>query len=181
MKSAYELAMEKASKLGSASTEERKAAQEKELAPIGLNLAERYLRGSYPLRDVGITLERQVTGRDIVVAAIKSRLVDALAAGDYHRPLEGLVFLAQDKARVEAAAKRVEALCREHQETKRQRLEEAAEAIEQAKRRELEALGISGSAIRIAAGATEEWQRLVEEIDASFRQALEPLRADLIG
>lgn len=181
MKSAYELAMEKASKLGSASIEERRAAAEKEFAPLGLNLAERYLRTDYPLRDVAIALEKQTTGRDIVAAAAKSRLVEALASGDWQRPLEGLRFLAQDKTRVEAAARRAETLCQEHRQAKQQRLDEVARAIEQATRQELEALGISGSSIQINAGATGEWRRIIEEEDASLRQALEPLRADLVA
>ncbi len=181
IKSAFEIALEKSSKLGSASAEEQEAMAQKEFAPVGRNLAERYLRGEYQLRDIAIALEKQERGRDVVLAAVRFRLAEALAHGDCQVPLEGLKFLAQNKASVEAAARRADTLCRQRQETKRQRMEVAARTIEQAKRQELESLGTSGSAIRIEVSATIEGQRIAEEIDAGFSRDMDELRPDLMA
>ncbi|GAG17827.1 unnamed protein product, partial [marine sediment metagenome] len=78
IKSALEIALEKAQKLGALSEEERRRLRDEELVAAGEALAKRYLNG-LPLRDIEIELGRRGgDDRRIISRNLLSRLVDKI-------------------------------------------------------------------------------------------------------
>ena len=169
IKSAWELAMEKVEKLGKLSPEEvRRQKTEKCLSGLAL-------------RDVRIELDKyKGEERELVRAALASKLIDAIELGDAERlskVLEGISELnlksREGLASIRAEIEQLFAECREAEQKKRREVETAARGV-------LHQLRISGSAIgSVNPEVVPEWKNELDKIALPYREKLGDIKARL--
>jgi len=172
IKSALEIALEKAQRLGSLSDEEKGRLRAEELDSAGESLARRYLGGA-PLQDIEADLAgRPGDERSAVRSRVLSRLLDAIdlsSDSSNDRLLAAIERLSGDAE----PARSIGGLLREHRDAIEKARRETAGALEAAKREELERLGISGSAVEPATWSSAEWARVRQDLDSRYRQRLD--------
>jgi hypothetical protein len=180
IKSAWELAMEKVEKLGKLSPEEVRRQKEEKCGSMGQGLAEKYLTG-LALRDVKIELDKyKGEERELVRAALASKLIDAIELGDAERlskVIEGISELnlksREGLAGIRAEIEQLFAECREAEQKKRREVETAARGV-------LHQLRISGSAIgSVNPEVVPEWKNELDKIALPYRERLDSLKARL--
>jgi hypothetical protein len=180
IKSAWELAMEKVEKLGKLSPEEVRRQKEEKYGSIGQGLAEKYLTG-LALRDVRIELDKyKGEERELVRAALASKLIDAIELGDAERlskVIEGISELnlksREGLAGIRAEIEQLFAECREAEQKKRREVETAARGV-------LHQLRISGSAIgSVNPEVVPEWKNELDKIALPYRERLDDIKARL--
>ena len=178
IKSTIELAMEKAARLPKLTKEERRRQQEREYAPRGRALAERFLTGDLAERD--LDLERsgdQGEQREIVREAFLESLCQAIDLEDAAataRAFEGIRVLARDDE-VEEAARRVSGILRDYQEERERELARAEEAETAA----LRELGVSGTAIRLNMERSERWRERRSDLQERYRPRVDEIKREL--
>jgi cell division GTPase FtsZ len=181
IKSAWELAMEKVEKLGKLSPEELRRQKTEKCGSIGQGLAEKYLSG-LALRDVKIELDRHKgEERELVRAALASKLIDAIELGDAERLLkvvEGILELklksGEALAGIRAEIDQLFGEYREAEQKKRREVEVAARGV-------LHQLRISGSAIgSVNPEVVPEWKSELDKIAQPYRERLDSLKARLV-
>ena len=165
LKSAFDLAMERAQKLGDLSAQERQRSREEKFRAIGEALGKRYLDG-LPLRDVEIELRRYEENRRIVIRHLLSFLLDTLAPGNY----EG----------AENVLAAVQHYSNEHQKAIEQAWEEKRIKLGAARRKELKLRGISGSAVEPAIESSPEWLEIKQGLIASYQKRFEETKTPLL-
>lgn len=178
IKSAWEIAQEKANKLGSLSTEERKRQSEERCLLIGKALAEKYL-SQQDLSQFETELSKH-TGEDrkLVNQAALQRLIEEIDLR-YGQKLgmvsRAVLMLTNARASVQIMD-RIKELFQEYQEAEDREKQE----IERAGRELLHRLRISGSAIsQINIHAVEEWHKTLDKLDRPFEQRLSDLKQEL--
>lgn len=175
IKSALEIALEKAERLGSFSEEERERRKAEELASAGESLARRYLNGA-TLHEVEAELAaREAHEQPAVRARLLSCLLDEinLSAGSGNdRILAAIAPISGDAE----PATTLKDLLREHEHALEQSRRENAGPLEAAKIKELEQKGISGSAVEPAIEASDGWVRARQDLDLHFEQRLDEIR-----
>lgn len=175
IRSALEIALEKAQRLGSLSDKEKGRLRAEELASAGEGLARRYLGGA-PLQDIEAELAvRPDDEQPAVRSRLLSCLLDAIDLGSdsaNERLLAAIERLSGDAG----PARSIGGLVREHRDAIEKALRDSAATLEAAKRGELERLGISGSAVEPAIRASAEWARAREDLDSRYRQRLDEIR-----
>ncbi len=168
--------MERANRLGGLSAEESRRLKEQELASAGEALVKRYLNG-LPLRDVDAELTKHgEEDRGTVKQMVLSHLADAIDLANADRSgkaLSAIEHFSGDRDAVE----RVRALLREHEEALAKSRQESGGALAEARRAELERLGISGSAVKPVTETSEKWQEVRSRIDADYGARLDEARA----
>jgi len=180
IKSAWELAMEKVDKLGKLSPEEVRQQNEDRARSIGQGLTEKYLSGS-SLRDLKLEMDKHKgEERELVRAALASRLIDAIELGDAERlskaleAVSGLRLKGED--RLEAAKGEMDGLFGEYREAeqkKRREVETAAWGV-------LHQLRISGSAIgSVNPEVVPEWKSELDKIAQPYAERLDEIKARL--
>ncbi len=178
IKSTIELAMEKAARLPKLTNEERRRQQEREYAPRGRALAERFLTGDLAERD--LDLERsgdQGEQREIVREAFLESLCQAIDLEDAAataRAFEGIRVLVRDDE-VEEAARRVSGILRDYQEEGERELARAEEAETAA----LRELGVSGTAIRPNMEQSERWRERRSDLQETYRPRVDEVKREL--
>ena len=180
IKSAWELAMEKVEKLGKLSPEELQRQKTEKCGSIGQGLAEKCLSG-LALRDVKIELDKyKGEERELVRAALASKLIDAIELGDAERlskVIEGISELnlksREGLASIRAEIEQLFAECREAEQKKRREVDAAARGV-------LHQLRISGSAIgSVNPEVVPEWKNELDKIALPYRERLDSLKARL--
>ena len=180
IKSAWELAMEKVEKLGKLSPEEVRRQKTEKCGSIGQGLAEKYLTG-LALRDVRIELDKyKGEERELVRAALASKLIDAIELGDAERlskVIEGISELnlksREGLASIRAEIEQLFAECREAEQKKRREVDAAARGV-------LHQLRISGSAIgSVNPEVVPEWKNELDKIALPYREKLGDIKARL--
>ena len=180
IKSAWEIAMEKAEKLGKLSPEELKRQRRHELAPVGQALADRYL-GGLGLWQLRVELDRyKGEERDLVTEALVSTLVQGIELGNNERlakVIEGISGLKEDeKTEIGEIKGQVERLFREYQEVEQKERQETEDSV----RGILHQLRISGSAIgAINPKVMPEWQQALDGFAEPYIIKLEELKERL--
>ena len=183
MKSAFERALERADKLGKLSPDEIKESKEKEFIPIGRALVEQYLGHGY-----GHILEEEMArysgeGRDIVMKAAISRLVEAIDLGSgetVERAIGGILAL-KGEGEVGQIAGQIKGLLEEYKQAEEDRYEKEKGEVERGERELLRQLGISGSAIaEINLEASETWKEICAALYSEFDQRLHQLKEQLL-
>jgi hypothetical protein len=178
MKSALDVALERARRLGSLSAEERQSLKEKDLATAGEALARRYLAG-FPLRDVEIELKRHREGeRQTVTGYILSGLVEAISFGDL-AGAEKILAAIRHISRDSGAGEAIEALFREYQRAMEEAWQENRSRLEAARGSELALKGISGSAVELGIETCAEWLETRHRLDSHYRERLEAGRREM--
>ena len=181
VKSALELAMEKISGLPQLTPEEIAAQKEREFRPIGETLCKKYLEGAMTGEALPAELARYEgePGRIVRRAVIQSLcrsigLEDARAA---IAALAGIVSVRSDRARfLEEAGENLEKIIHQFEQEKR----EKSLAFAILARRQLESLGISGSAVEPNLDENAEWLEELAAIRQSYESSLEQLRERLL-
>ncbi len=175
IKSALDIAMARAQRLGVPSNEEKQQVKKEKLATAGEALVKRYLNG-LPLRDLLIELSKH-TGedRDKVKQHLQSRLLDNIdirpgTAND--RILEAIQQLTGDSGITQA----IVGLIQEYGSALERARQEKLGALEAAKLDELKLKGISGSAIEPAIESSPEWQKMQQVLESRYRERLEELK-----
>ena len=181
IKSAWELAMEKVDKLGKLSPEELRRQKEDKCKSIGQGLAEKYLSG-LTMRDLKLELDKHKgEERELVRAALASRLIDAIELGDVERlskVVEAMSGLKIKNEEVAAAKGDIEGLFAEYREAEQKKRRE----VETAARGVLHQLRISGSAIgSVNPEVVPEWKSELDKIAQPYRERLDDIRARLAG
>jgi len=183
MKSAFERALERAEKLGKLSPEEIKESKEKEFIPIGRALVEQYLGHGY-----GHILEEDMArysgeGKDIVVKAALSRLVEAIDMGSgetTERAIGGILAL-KEEGEIGQIAGQIRSLFEEYKQAEKDRYEKEKGEVERRELELLRQLGISGSAIgEINLEASETWKEICGALYSEFDQRLNQLKEQLL-
>jgi len=180
IKSAREIAEEKASKLGKLSPEEQRKQKEDRCRLIGKMLADNYLSGQdmlYLKTELGKynNEDNDLISRSILHQLIKG--IDLRKDSMLERISQDIVGLSKS----EKAAKTIDRIKELFQE---QQLSEKTESqkIESCARETLHQLGISGTAISaINTRAKEEWKQKLDELAQPFEERLEKLKQDLLN
>jgi len=181
IKSAFEIAMEKAERLGKASAEELREMKEGEYASLGEAIAKRYLRGELGSKQLDTEIKKLQSNRDIVVGAAIGEIMGSLQPTDPDRAIEAIVVLIEDKEKAKETAEELKGLCREHTSRRERIYAELKEKIEQPMRQELSRLGISGSAIQIGVESNPQWLQAKEEMDTQFQRRLNEIKGRLLS
>jgi DNA-binding transcriptional MerR regulator len=177
LKSALDIALERASKLGRMSSEEMNAAKEKELAAVGESLAMRYLEG-LPIRDIELELAKHKEHRQKVVGYLVGGLIDRAD------PLNREGFKAVSAAikhfiGTSTVAQQIESLLTEHRDELERTLNEQRSSVEAAELEKLKRRGISGSAVVPNIEASAEWIQVRESAISRYKKRLEELKTIL--
>jgi hypothetical protein len=180
IKSAWELAMEKVDKLGKLSPEEVRQQKEDRARSIGQGLAEKYLSG-LALRDLKLDLDKHKgEERELVRAALASKLIDAIDLGDAERlakvieAMSGLKLETKDS--LAAGVGGIEGLFAEYLEAEQKKRRE----VETGARNVLHQLRISGSAIgTVNPEVVPEWKSELDKIAQPYRERLDDIKAKL--
>lgn len=180
IKSAWEIAQEKTSKLGELSPEERKGQRQGRCRLIGKSLAEKYL-SQYDVRLLEIELNKHGTeDKDIIKQAAIHRLIEGINLGHGLRLGEisqGILNLAKNEKPVQTLGK-IKELFQEYDEIENRERQE----IDEAGREILHQLRISGTAIsQINTRAKEEWQKKLNQLAHPFEEKLNGLKQELLS
>lgn len=175
IKSALEIALEKAQKLGVLSDEEKYRLKDEELVATGEALAERYLNG-LPLRDVEAELAgRAEEDRRMISHHLLQHLLDRSDIGHIGRDdkiLAAIQHLSGDSAIIQS----IRDLLQEYEGAKEKVRQENLSALEAAKRSDLERKGIAGSAVEPATETSREWIQIQQDLDSHYQERLEYIK-----
>jgi len=179
LKSAWEIAQEKADKLGKLSADEQRKQIEKRCASIGKALAAKYLDGRLEAQYLEIELNKySMEDKDLISQTILGQMVEELELGKgpaLERILEGISRMAKPDGAIESIASIKELL----QEYRQAELDNRNN-IEETGREVLRQLGISGTAIdQINSLAGTSWQQAVDEVVRPFKERLHRLKQEL--
>jgi len=175
IKSALEIALEKAQRLGALSDEEKQRMKDEELVAAGEALVKRYLNG-LSLRDIEVELRRRgEEDRRTISRHLLSRLVDGIdlehVAGA-ERILAAIQHLSGDSGVVQS----IRDILQEYESAMEKAWQENQSALEAAKRNELELKGISGSAVAPAIETSPEWLQIRHRLDSHYQERLEEIK-----
>jgi len=180
IKSAWEIAQEKADRLGELSSEERTKQRQDRCRPIGKSLAEKYL-GQHDTRYLETELNKHDSeDKELISQAALQALIEGIDLR-HHSILDkisqGIVSLAKTETAVETVGK-IKELFQEYRETEKVERQE----IERAGGEILHQLRISGTAIsQINIQAREDWQKKLNQLAHPFKQRLNKLKQQLSG
>jgi hypothetical protein len=178
IKSTLELAMEKAAKLPALTAEEIRQRQEKEYAPRGRAIAERFLAGDLAETRLESELSeyRGEEGKIVRGAFLASmcQVIDLEDAEGTARAFEAVKLLVCDD-RLEEASNRLWDVFRDYQE---ERQREFA-VVERAESELLRDLGVSGSAIRLNMEQNRTWLEKRSGLMQRFLPWVEEIKREL--
>ena len=184
IKSAWEIALEKADRLGKLSPEEAKKRLEEEFYPRGKALAERYLKG-LPQRDLEMELNRFANEKekDMVKRGFFTTLVAKIALEEIEksgRALDGILFVSSDPSLL-TTRENIIALLNKYHEAKDSLYSSSQQTITGKAEEQLKQLGIAGSSIQVNMLATGEWQEAQEKLHNQYGDELTPLKKSLLA
>ena len=163
------------------SPEELGERREAEYASIGRALAEKYLKHGYG--ELFKEEANKYKGKDIVIKAALSRLVEAIELGNQEiteKATEGILAIKGDE-RIREINERINTLSREHQQAEQQRYEQEKENIQRWGRELLHQLRISGDAVgEINAKASQAWKEISNKLYLQFEERLSQLKQELL-
>ena len=180
IKSAWEIAQEKASKLGKLSPEEREGQRQGRCRLIGKSLAEKYL-SQYDAGLFEAELNKHgVQDKDLISEAAMHQLIEAIDlryAPTLDKIGQGILILA-DTTTAKKTLGKIKELFQEYKESENRERQE----IEKAGRETLHQIRISGSAIsRINIRAREEWQEKLNQLAHPFEERLKDIKNELLN
>ena len=178
LKSAFDIAMERAQKLGDISAQERQRSKEEEFRAIGEALGKRYLDG-LPIRDVEIELRRYEENRRIVIRHLLSFLLNTLDTGN-SEGAENVLAAIQHYSGDSGVVASIRNLFNEYQKAIEQAWEEKRIKLGAAKRKGLKLRGIFGSAVEPAIETSPEWIEISQRLDASYQKRFEETKTLLL-
>jgi len=178
IKSAWEVAQEKASKLGGLSPEERRGQRQDSCRMIGKSLAEKYL-SQYDIRLLETELSKHsAQDKDLMKQAAIHRLIEGIDlryGSTLDKISQGILTLDNNAMAIETIGK-IKELLQEYEETENR----ARQEIENAGMEILHQLRVSGTAIsQINIRAKEEWEQRLNQLTGPFEERLNYLKQEL--
>jgi hypothetical protein len=177
LKNAWEIAREKANKLGKLSPQEMQQQREQEYRQVGKGIAQRYLDHPEPL-NLSVDLDSRPTeGRDLTVRTIIGYLVQAMDLESHSRLEKIIQGIAAIEPGLQPVIEEIRKLAQEHDQV----LGMTRQAIENKGREALHQLRISGTAVgAINTAAVPEWQQNWRKLTGPFLPKLDNLKHELI-
>lgn len=188
LKSAFEIAMERAKRLGEASQEEVKKGN---LVPQGERLAARYLRGECNL--IAELSKYDEEARGYVAEGAKGILLrnidlprNDLAKEINRSVMEGIKALKADKGGVENVYSKIRRLFKHYEEEGEQQRSQAYEMLKGEFQRNLQQAaqqgGLSGRVeVERHPQFQEQWRRTLAQLDSQYQRLLEECKQELEG
>ena len=189
LKSAWEIAQEKADRLGKLSPAEMQRQREQECRQIGRAIAQRYLDSPEPL-PLAIELNKYQEKKDLVRQATLTHLTQAIdlrfltsfgmtskaaTASKLERIIQGIATV---EPKSESIIERIRGLVQEYE----QLADKTRRAIEIKCRETLHQLRISGTAVgNINIEATPQWQQSWQLLTEPLEPRLDSLKQELIN
>ena len=174
LKSAWEIAQEKANKLGKLSAEEEQGEREQRCEETGKAIAQRYLDSSegenielnnYPKEE-----------RELIRQAILKHLVEAMNLKNLALLERAVQGVAEIEPEVKPSSEQISQVAQEYREAEGRKRRE----MESKERETLHQLRISGSAIsHINIEAKQEWQQSLQQLVQPFQERLDALKGGL--
>ena len=175
IRSALEIALAKAEKLGVPSEEEKQEAMREKLAATGGGLAKRYLNG-LPLRDLEAELAKiPDNDAEVVRRHLKSHLLDAIdleSTGHNDKSLGAIQHLFGESDTVQSIRDLVQEYAGAVESVRAKNLP----ALEAAKMEELRQRGISGPAIKPSVERSPAWVGLRQQLSASYEAQINEIK-----
>ena len=170
LKSAFDIAMERAQKLGGLSAEDKRKHKEEGLSEVGQALAKRYLSG-LPIRDVELELGKYKGDRQTLVRYMLSSLIQKINLTDsieVDKIIEAIRHFTKRTEVIEG----IRSIISEYLAAmERTRLETQNKLLAD-KKKELSRKGISGSAVEPAIEGSPEWLEVKRDVEASYEERL---------
>jgi len=183
LKSAWEIAQEKADRLGKLSAEEMQRQREQECRQIGRAIAQRYLDNPEPL-SLAIELNKYQEKKDLVRQATLTHLTQAIdlrfltSFGMTSKPEKIIQGIAAIEPKSQSIIERIRGLAQEYEPL----ADKTRRAIEIKCRETLHQLRISGTAVgNINIEATPQWQQSWHLLTEPFEPRLDSLKRELIN
>ena len=188
LKSAFDIAMERAEKLGKASPEE---IRKRDLVPQGERLAARYLKGQC---DLTVELSKyDDEARGYVAESVKKVLLrnldvpkNEVVKRTTRRAMEGIKSLKDDKGGVENVYSKLRRLFKHYEDEGAQQRSQAYEELKQDFYRNLQQLaqqqGIpTGISIDVESHPQfqEQWRLTLTKLDAQYRTLMEEYKLEV--
>jgi hypothetical protein len=188
LKSAFDIAMERAEKLGKASPEE---IRKRDLVPQGEKLAARYLKGQC---DLTVELSKyDDEARGYVAESVKKVLLrnldvpkNEVVKRTTRRAMEGIKSLKDDKGGVENVYSKLRRLFKHYEDEGAQQRSQAYEELKQDFYRNLQQLaqqqGIpTGISIDVESHPQfqEQWRLTLTKLDAQYRTLMEEYKLEI--
>lgn len=182
LKSAWEIAREKADKLGKLSAEEERQQKEKECHQIGTALAQRYLDHA-ELQNIAAAINHHPEGgKDLIKRAALNCLAETISlknlegSGEVTRLVKAIQGIAMIEPSSQQILEQITQLAREYEQAERK-----ARGELQSKGKEiLHRLRISGTAVGdINIEALPQWQLTRQQLAERFRLRFDSLKQDL--
>ena len=178
IKSALEIAMEKTAKMPKLTPEELWEQKEKEYAPLGRVIANRYLENTLTKRDLKIELGRYKGQElEIVSKAFLLTLCQSIELDDAEkskRAVAGIQIL-KPNGYLEEIGREIDKIYREFQQERQQRYD----VFEKLERQKLEHLGIRGSAVKPDLEEKEDWRQELKRIQLICEPRIDELKEKL--
>jgi len=178
IRSAWEIAQAKASKLGDLSIEEREKERQNRCRLIGKSLAEKYL-SQYDISFLEAELSKHSDqDKDSISEAAIHRLIEGIDlryAPTLDKISQGIITITNNTTATTTLGK-IKELFQEYEEAENRERQE----IEKAGREMLHQLRISGTAIsHINIRARDEWQKKLSQLAHPFEDRLNSLKHEL--
>jgi len=178
IKSALEIALEKAQKLGGLSEDEKQRQKDEELMTAAEALVKRYLNG-LPLKDIDLEMAKhKEEERSVVGNHVLSRLLNRIYINQ-DATNEKLLAAIEHILPKSELTRNIGDLLREYRTAVDKARQDNLGKLEADKRSELEQKGISGSALEPAIETSSEWLQLTEKLNAYYEQRLDEIKRTL--
>jgi hypothetical protein len=181
LKSAWEIAQERANRLGKLSAEEKEQQERQGYRQIGQALAQKWLDSSQQLDMTAELNKHEEKERDTIKQAVIEHLVDAIefttaqGINSVKRVIEALISL---RPELQPKAEEIGQLTQEYEGAEQKTRQE----LEGSYRETLHRLRISGTAVAaINLEANPQWQLARQELVEAFIPRLNDLKQALIG
>lgn len=179
IRSAREIAAEKAGRIEGLTEDERKRLREQGLEDAAKAVAEKYL-GSGDERVLGDGIKRYGGSREELARGVRRRLLASLelrSPGRLESTIRGIRALPSEEG-FESSIAKIQDIFKRYQEAEN----EARGVIDREGKETLHRLRIAGSAIgEINVRAMPEWEQRIKEIAGPFQAELDAVRQELPG
>ena len=175
IKSALEIAREKAASIPELTPEELNEQREREYKPRGLAIASRYLENKLRGTDLGIELNRyQGREGEIVRKAFLLTLLESIGLEDMKKSLRAIdgIQTLEPNANFKEITKELETIFSEFQEQHRQK----CGVYEELEKEKLRGLWVSGSAVKPNLEESEDWGQELRRIQSEYDSRINKLR-----
>ena len=179
IKSALEIAMEKAAAIPELTPEEIDEQREREYKPRGMAIANKYLENILKGNELEIELHRyQRKEGEVVRKALLATLSQSISLEDMDSSLRAIdgIEMVETGVDLEEAKREMESIFNESAELRIQK----GSVYEELERDKLRGRWISGSAVRPNVEGNEDWQQELREIKSAYDSRISRLREKLL-